>query len=154
MDQPDAKFDLEYVYGYRAIDSRQNIYFNKKGELCYFTAALGVVLDAASNTQKFFGGGEVDCTAKNVARDTKHHTDDIMCIDICSHKEKCATGQVGSAPCAHIWETESGNSVSRIKLPKGSRGIAAIAFSEDNHKVAMVDLHNDHRVYCYHFDGR
>lgn len=33
------------------------------------TAALGVVLDVGSNTQKFFGGGEVDNTAKNVAND-------------------------------------------------------------------------------------
>lgn len=29
LDKPDATLELEYVYGYRAIDSRQNLYFNK-----------------------------------------------------------------------------------------------------------------------------
>lgn len=57
---PDAAFGLEHVYGYRCEDSRQNVYFNNNGEAVYMTAALGVVLNIKSNTQKFFGGGMVD----------------------------------------------------------------------------------------------
>ena len=41
-----------------------------------------------------------------------------------------------------------------MKLPKGSRGVAAIAFSEDNHHIACVDLHNEHHVYVYKFQGQ
>ena len=153
LDKPDTTLELEYVYGYRAIDSRQNLYFNKQGHACYFTAALGVALNPDTNTQVWFGGGEVDCTAKNVARDTNHHTDDIMSIDMCSHKEKCVTGQVGSSPCLFVWGTEDAKKWSRIKIPKGARGIAAVAFNEDNHKIACVDLHNDHHVYAFEFQG-
>ena len=66
---PDVRYTLEYVYGYRSADSRQNVYFNQSGQAVYMTAALGVILDTASNTQKFFGGGMVENTAKNVAND-------------------------------------------------------------------------------------
>lgn len=33
------------------------------------TAALGVILDPESNTQQFFGGGEVENTSKQTAND-------------------------------------------------------------------------------------
>jgi microtubule-associated protein-like 6 len=56
---PDVSYTLEYVYGYRCEDSRQNVFFNSSGQAVYMTAALGVILDQSSNTQKFFGGGQV-----------------------------------------------------------------------------------------------
>ena len=59
---PDVRFELEYVYGYRCADSRQNLFFNNSNQAVYMTAALGVILDPSSNTQKFFGGGQVDNT--------------------------------------------------------------------------------------------
>ena len=40
-----------------------------------------------------------------------------------------------------------------MKLPKGSRGIAAVAFREDNLEIACVDLHNEHRVHVFKFMG-
>jgi microtubule-associated protein-like 6 len=79
---PDVKYNLEYVYGYRSADSRQNVFFNTRGQAVYMTAALGVILDVPSNTQKFFGGGQVENTAKNVANDENAHTDDILAIAV------------------------------------------------------------------------
>lgn len=46
------------------------------------TACLGVILDKNSNTQTFFGGGEVENTSKQVASDAKHHNNDIMCMKV------------------------------------------------------------------------
>jgi len=82
--QPDTRYQLEYVYGYRCADSRQNVYFNSAGQAVYMTAALGIILDQSSNTQKFFGGGQVDNTAKNVANDENAHTDDITALTMSS----------------------------------------------------------------------
>ena len=48
--KPDDTLELEYVYGYRAIDSRQNLKFDKAGNAVYFTAALGVALNPTTNT--------------------------------------------------------------------------------------------------------
>jgi microtubule-associated protein-like 6 len=47
---PDVRFKLEYVYGYRSEDSRQNVFYNAKGEAVYMTAALGVILNHQTNT--------------------------------------------------------------------------------------------------------
>lgn len=42
---PDESYMLEYVYGYRCEDSRQNVYYNDEGKIVYMTACLGVILD-------------------------------------------------------------------------------------------------------------
>jgi hypothetical protein len=63
-DMPDEGYSLEYAYGYRCSDSRQNVYFNADGQVTYMTACLGVILDQESNTQKFFGGNEVNTGSK------------------------------------------------------------------------------------------
>ena len=101
-DPPDVTYDLEYVYGYRAEDSRMNCFFNKNGNVCYFTAALGVVLDQDKNTQKFFGGGQTDNTSKMVARDDMYHTNDITAMDMSNCRTLWATGQNGSVPAAFV----------------------------------------------------
>lgn len=44
-DQPDEQYALEYAYGYRCEDSRQNVYFNPNGNITYMTACLGVILN-------------------------------------------------------------------------------------------------------------
>jgi microtubule-associated protein-like 6 len=148
MDKPEQTYALEYVYGYRSADSRQNVHFNSAGQATYMTAALGVILDHDSNTQKFFGGGEVENTSKQVAKDDKGHTNDIMCIKLTRDRTTAATGQVGSSPVIFKWDAVTGELQGRFKLPKGSRGVNAIAWSKDGDYIACVDLHNDHRVYC------
>lgn len=116
------------------------------------TAALGVILDQSSNTQKFFGGGQVDNTAKNVANDEQAHTDDITSISISSDRTWAASGQVGSAPSAFVWNSRTGEKKQRFKLNKGARGVNAIALSNDSKLVACVDLHDEHNVYVYDVD--
>lgn len=97
MEKPDETYALDYVLGYRSADSRQNVHYNKEGKVVYMTAALGVILDQTCEpqVQQFFGGGEVDNTAKNVANDDKAHTDDIMCLAMSECRSMCLTGQVG-----------------------------------------------------------
>jgi len=104
------------VYGYRCADSRQNVFFNSAGQAVYMTAALGIILDQSSNTQKFFGGGQVENTAKNVANDENAHTDDITSITISSDRNWAASGQVGSAPAAFVWNARTGEKKQRYKL--------------------------------------
>lgn len=42
---PDATLELEYVFGYRCHDTRNNLRFSKDGKVVYHTAAVGIVLD-------------------------------------------------------------------------------------------------------------
>ena len=105
---PNVKYELEYVYGYRCEDSRANVCYNSVGNVAYITAALGVILDKESNTQTFFGGGQVENTSKQVANDMNHHTNDIMAFGISSCRSKAVTGQTGSQPVAFMWDSCTG----------------------------------------------
>lgn len=151
-DAPDCAYELEYVYGYRAEDSRMNCYYNKDGHVCYMTAALGVILDQKSNKQKFFGGGQVDNTSKKVARDDVGHTNDITAMDISNCRGLAATGQNGSRPVAFVWDSTTGNRKERFKLDKGCREVTAIALSPDNKLLALADNHNDHHLWVFDAD--
>jgi WD40 repeat protein len=146
---PDVKYDLEYVYGYRCADSRQNVFFNSNGEAVYMTAALGVILNFGNNTQKFFGGGQVANTAKNVANDENAHTDDIMALQVSSDKKLCVSGQVGPSPAVFVWDSVTGLKKGRAKLAKGARGVNAVAMSGDQSLIAVVDLNDSHNVYLF-----
>lgn len=117
------------------------------------SAALGIIHNPHSNTQKFFGGGRVENSAKNVANDENVHTDDILSIKYNKNTNQCVTGQVGSAPVAFVWSAGNCSKQSRMKLPKGSRGITAVAISTDGKRVACVDLNDQHRVYCFDADS-
>jgi hypothetical protein len=72
------------------------------------TAALGIILNQKTNTQKFFGGGMVQNTAKNVANDENAHTDDITALSVSETRKLCASGQVGASPAAFVWDATSG----------------------------------------------
>jgi len=74
------------------------------------TACLGVILDKESNTQTFFGGGEVENTSKQVASDKNHHNNDVMCLDVntTGGRNLAVTGQVGKYPSIFIWDTTTG----------------------------------------------
>jgi WD40 repeat protein len=146
---PDVKYELEYVYGYRCADTRQNVYFNANGEAVYMTAALGVILNFQNNTQKFFGGGQVANTAKNVANDENGHTDDLMALMVSSDKKICVSGQVGPSPAVFVWDPVTGEKKTRAKLAKGARGVNAVAISGDNSLFAVVDLNDSHNVYLF-----
>jgi len=61
---PDAEYEIEHVYGYRAADCTQNLRYNSKGEAVYMVACLGVVMDTNTEAQRFYGGGQVEMESK------------------------------------------------------------------------------------------
>lgn len=71
------------------------------------TAALGVVLNKDTNTQKFFGGGQVENKSKKVANDTHHHTNDVSSIQVSYDRTLAVSGQVGKFPAVFVWATEN-----------------------------------------------
>ena len=145
-EKPDERYRLDYVFGYRADDSRDNLYYNKEGNIVYMTASLGVILDKSNNTQRFFGGIEVDNCEKVHAKDLGNHTDDVTSISVSRDRAYACSGQNGSTPICFVWNAVTGEAIKRFVLPKGSRSVDAIGFSEDCKYVATADNHNDHYV--------
>lgn len=155
MDKPEETYALDYVLGYRCADSRQNCHMNKDGKIVYMTAALGVILDqdCSPQQQKFFGGGEVDNTAKNVANDNEGHTDDITALAMSECRGAVLTGQNGNKPVMFLWNSCTAEKMMRFKLPRGSRAVSACGISVDGSMVAAADLHDNHKVHYYSSEG-
>jgi len=72
-----------------------------------------------------------------------------MALDISNDRKKVVTGQIGRAPVMFTWDSETGKMINRFNLPKGSRGVNAVSFSEDGSMVACVDLSDAHNVYVF-----
>jgi len=143
---PSKKLELEYVYGYRAIDSRQNLFYTSDpSKVVYMTAALGVVLDKNSNTQRFFGGGDI--------KDTSSHNDDIMALAITPDRKIVATGQVGKNPIICVWSAEDCSLISQFKQGRDTRLVKAIGINKDAQYVASAAADNDHTIFVFDLQG-
>jgi microtubule-associated protein-like 1/2 len=102
---------LEWVYGYRGRDCRNNLYQLPTGELVYFTAAVVVLYNVQDHMQRHYLG----------------HTDDVKCLAVHPDKITIATGQVAghdkkegrgnkkdagdSLPHVRIWDSVSLNTL-------------------------------------------
>ena len=73
---PDAQLELEYVYGYRCHDARNNLFYGADGSIVYHAAGVGIVMNKETNTQRFF----------------KDHNDDILCLAVDPTLKYVATG--------------------------------------------------------------
>ena len=49
---PQASLELEYVHGYRAKDTRNNLKYLESGKALYHAAALGIVLNIDGKREK------------------------------------------------------------------------------------------------------
>lgn len=86
---PDATLELEYVFGYRCHDTRNNLRFANDGKLVYHTAGVGIVMDTQTNTQKFF----------------RDHKSDILCLAVNPAGTICVTGEAQSHLC--VWDIQT-----------------------------------------------
>ncbi|MDR3736608.1 MAG: hypothetical protein P4L10_13875 [Acidobacteriaceae bacterium] len=149
--EPEENYKLEYVYGFRTYDCRQNAFFTANDKVVYNVAALGVVLDVRTNTQSFFGGGQVMKGSPGM-----QHTDDIICLSLSPDRRFAATGQVGAQPTLYVWDTETckvKSNVSYAKLGKNTRGISSCSWSVDGKYVAFVDRSDKRTVYVLDVDA-
>lgn len=57
---PTSSLKLEWVYGYRGHQCRNNLYYTGTKEIVYFVAGVGVVYNTRENSQRFFLGHDDD----------------------------------------------------------------------------------------------
>ena len=57
---PPSQLRLEWVYGYRGNQCRNNLFYTGLGEVVYFVAGVGVVQNTAEKKQRFFLGHSDD----------------------------------------------------------------------------------------------
>jgi WD40 repeat protein len=140
---PDEDYELEYIYGYRAYDSRQNLYFTANNKVTYCAASIGITLDPQTNTQTFFAGGR---STKDSTK--RYHDNDVVCLSVSPDKKLVATGQVGLRPILNIWEADTGKFRCKYEMAqRDTCGIMCCAWSIDGKYIAFADHSKNYAVY-------
>lgn len=137
-DPPEEKLQLEWVYGYRGRDCRNNLYVLSSGEIIYFTAAVVVLYDVKSHKQRHY----------------TEHTDDIK--SLCVHPDgvTVASGQVKghgdeAKPHIRVWESDSLETICVIGVDYFEDAVFALAFSNKTSQgayLASVEDNDYHTV--------
>jgi WD40 repeat protein len=125
---PDHQLRLEWVYGYRSHQCRNNLFYNKNGEVVYFVAGVGIVQNQQERKQRYFLG----------------HNDDILSLAVHPDKALVATGQIGKEPYICVWDSITTETVSILQ--KGhDRGVSVVNFSGNGELLVSVGQ-DDHNV--------
>lgn len=136
---PDANLKLEYVYGYRCHDVRNNLRYISVGDsqdhFIYHTAALGIKMDPYKNTQKFHFG----------------HKDDIMSFALHPNGKIAATGEIGPKPLISVWDVETMEMITSFNGPL-KKGVAQLCFSPSGQYLAAAAMDDDHCVVIYDWE--
>ena len=141
-DPPDAALMLRWVYGFRGYDTRQNAYYNDKGEICYHSAAVGVVYTPVYETQKHVTDNpESDDVAEG-------NSDDILCMARHPDKVIFATGEIGKNPKVVVWDSAN---MKALAVLEGfhKKAVTALCFSPCGDFVACVGQDDEHKVAIY-----
>ena len=124
---------IEFVFGYRGYDCRDNLFFiHESGLMIYHVAALAIVYNKETKMQTFYN----------------HHTDDILCLSLHPIKNFAATGQVGRDPAIHVWDIDKMNTLSILK-GEHTRGVCSLNFSSDGKKLASVGIDDNHLIVVW-----
>ncbi|XP_033734062.1 echinoderm microtubule-associated protein-like 6 [Pecten maximus] len=127
---------LDYVFGYRGFDSRNNLhYLNEGADIIFHTAGAGIVQNLSSGQQSFY----------------LEHTDDIICLAVNQHpkfKGLIASGQIGIVPSVHVWDASTKETKSILKGGH-TKGVCAVDFSCSGKYVLSVGLEDDHNVIVW-----
>ncbi|XP_017794409.1 PREDICTED: echinoderm microtubule-associated protein-like 2 isoform X3 [Habropoda laboriosa] len=135
---PQSKLKLDWVYGYRGRDCRNNLYLLPTGETVYFVAAVVVLYNMEEHSQRHYLG----------------HTDDIKCIAIHPNKLVVATGQVcgtdrrDAMPHIRIWNSVSLTTLCVIGNGEFDGSICCLSFSkaDGGNYLCAIDETSDHNI--------
>ncbi|KAM4599415.1 echinoderm microtubule-associated protein-like 6 isoform 3-T3 [Fundulus diaphanus] len=120
---PGCRLRLDWVYGYRGHQCRNNLFYTAGKELVYFVAGVGVVYNTREHSQRFYLG----------------HNDDIISLALHPERSLVATGQVGKDPYVCVWDSFTVQTVSLLR-DGHTHGIACLAFSADGQRLSSVGL--------------
>ncbi|KAJ5074830.1 hypothetical protein M0811_07873 [Anaeramoeba ignava] len=128
--------ELEFVYGYKATNSRNNLHFTSSGEIIYFAAAIPIIYNLKTKTQKFFYG----------------HSSEIICNAIHPSRQIFATGDSSEKPLLCVWGIGNSRPISYFSPPHDS-GIYAVTFSKDGTLLASVGLDDNHTICIWDWEN-
>ncbi|KAK7103893.1 echinoderm microtubule-associated protein-like 6 [Littorina saxatilis] len=120
---PESQLRLEWVYGYRGHQCRNNLFYNANKDLVYFVAGVGIVYNVRDHKQGFFLG----------------HDDDIVSLTLHPDRLLVATGQIGKAPYICVWDSNTTDTVSILK-DGHQNGVGGVGFDKEGNRLVSVGM--------------
>uniref|UniRef100_A0A8C6VXT4 EMAP like 3 n=1 Tax=Nothobranchius furzeri TaxID=105023 RepID=A0A8C6VXT4_NOTFU len=140
MELPSERLVLDWVYGYRGRDCRDNLFFLPTGEAVYFIACVIVLYHINKRTQRHY----------------LKHTDCVRCLTLHPDKVRVASGQTAGMDkdgkplqsCVHIWDSNTLVTLQQIGLGTFQRGVGSLAFSfaDSGAFLSVIDDSNEHML--------
>ena len=121
LEPPSNPLIVDWVYGYRGFDTKNNLWVLKNGDLVYFVGTFGVIYDRMEESQKHYSG----------------HSEEIQCMDVHPERKLAISGQrAGKTPDtrAHIrvWNVSSLETLCVLGFGEYEIGVLGVAFSSHN----------------------
>lgn len=157
---PSDSLELEWVYGYRCHDARNNVFLSRaKGLLVYPAAKVVVVLDTKLWLQKHFTqhSDEVTSLATYFGTKPSKKRPDTSASDGGSSSgtksaaitlEVAASGQMGKFPVIHVWRIDSLDVLVSLR-GFHRQGIAELRFNSTGTLLASVGLDDGNSLAVY-----
>ncbi len=137
LKKPKSQLKLDYVFGYRTRDTRNNLRYLTENKIVYHAGRYGIVHDLKNNTQNIIS----------------QHNEDIISLAVNNSKNLIATGENASkstseeSPLICIWDEEA----NLIKKFEGNfhKGINSLNFSPESNFLLAVSLNEEHDIYLF-----
>ncbi|CAM9415834.1 unnamed protein product, partial [Ectocarpus fasciculatus] len=140
---PDDDLELEWIHGYSAQASRQNLVYNCNGEIVYPAACAGVVMTKRTKPLSHRQTYNLD------------HNQAITCLAMHPDKAHVATGQEGSCPMVLVWDSTSRplKTKARLQLGADKNGVSQVCFSSDGKLLAVACEDKAHTVMVFRWES-
>ncbi|KAJ4460558.1 putative 77 kDa echinoderm microtubule-associated protein [Paratrimastix pyriformis] len=150
LEAPTEELQLDYVFGYRGRDSRNNVHHLNPAEIVYPVAGTAVVHNLETGQQRFYLG----------------HDNDIMCLAINPAKNLVATGQesydprkaergAGKAPTVHLWDPATMAPVAVLgREGPHTVGVNVVSFSPDGRYLLSIGYDDNHTLCLWDVASR
>ncbi|XP_069750294.1 echinoderm microtubule-associated protein-like 2 isoform X2 [Narcine bancroftii] len=138
MELPAEKLRLDWVYGYRGRDCRDNLHLLPSGEIVYFIACVVILYNIEEQTQRHY----------------LKHTDCVRCLATHPDGIRIASGQAAGVDKdgkplvsgVHIWDSARLHTLQHIGPSNFERGVGCLAFSQADSGsfLCVIDDSNEH----------
>uniref|UniRef100_A0A8C2R4Q5 EMAP like 1 n=1 Tax=Capra hircus TaxID=9925 RepID=A0A8C2R4Q5_CAPHI len=134
VELPTKRLKLEWVYGYRGRDCRNNLYLLPTGETVYFIASVVVLYNVEEQLQRHYAGHNDDRQYKG------------KFVDPARRVTQHFLPKQQLPPHVRIWDSVTLNTLHVIGIGFFDRAVTCIAFSKSNggSNLCAVDDSNDH----------
>ena len=141
---PKYSLNIEHVFGFRAEESRKNIFFLSKDIILYSCSSLGIIQNLDDNTQTLFGGFPL-------GENKECHNKDITAIAYLKRDvSMVATGQAEINPKILLWSPVDPEVIyAKFEQPKNSKLVSSLSFDKSGRYLGSFGKDENNSFYIF-----